>query len=300
MARLDEIEAFCLTVERGNFTRAAKALGVTPQAASRAVGRLEERLGVELLRRNTRHVAVSTHGRQYYDACRRALDLLGDAEARLGTAAGVVAGAVRISVPTTYGHHRFLPLLVGFRRRFPAVRLEVQVDNRNVDFVRDGFDLAVRMGTLDDGGFIARRLGDFDLGVFASPDYLARRGTPTTPDGLMAHDCAVFVMPRTGRALPWTFVPGPEALAPPAALRVRQDILGIVTFARSGGGIIQTYRFMVEAELARGELVEILSDFAGRARPFSLIYPREAAARPPVRALIDYVLDATRGDRNSG
>ncbi|MCB9649436.1 MAG: LysR family transcriptional regulator [Deltaproteobacteria bacterium] len=208
--KLTEIEAFRLTVELGNFTQAAKAAGVTPQAASRAVARLEGHLGVTLLRRNTRHVEVTEAGRRYYDACQAALATLGDAALALRGAEDEPAGEVRISVPTSYGHHRFLPLVGAFHRRYPRITLDVEISNRNVDFIREGFDVAVRGGAFEDASFVARPLGDFTVGVFASPEYLAEHSTPKTPEALHEHACAVFVMPRTGRLLRGASKRGPR------------------------------------------------------------------------------------------
>lgn len=290
------IETFCMTYELGNFTRAARALGVTPQAASRQVAKLEKSLGAILFRRNTRHMEATQAGQMYYQSCRSALEALGAAEGRLGSE-GEPAGEVRVSVPTTYGNHRFMAMLAGFRKCFPRVNVDVEISNRNVDFVREQFDMAVRMGELHDASFIARRLGDFSVGTFASPTYLAESGVPSTPAQLHDHTCALFVMPSSGRPLPWTFAPAPEALIPEAAIHVRDDVLGLVSFARAGGGLIQSYHFLVEGELERGELVEVLADHSGRSRPFSLIYPREAVMRPAVRALVDYAVEHSREDR---
>lgn len=298
-AKLSSIEAFCQSYELGSFTVAARSLGVTPQAVSRSVAKLEQRLGVPLFRRNTRHIEATEAGRSYYEACRAALVALDDAEARLRGAREALAGEVRISVPTTYGHHRFLPLLASFRRLHPGIEIDVEVSNKNIDFVREGFDLAIRMGELRDASFVVRRLGDFSLGVFASPSYLAERGRPMTPSELDGHECAVFVMPRTGRPLPWTFVPEPEAIAPRAAVRVRGDVLGLITFARAGGGLVQIYHYLVERELASGQLVEVLREYSGRSRPFSLIYPKEAVKRPAVRALADFIVERARPDRRA-
>ena len=294
--KLSQIDIFCLTHERGSFTAAARALGISPQAASRAVSRLEDALGVELFRRNTRHVEITDAGQLYYDACRGVLDALEDAEARLARRRDSLQGQVRISVPTTYGHHRFLPTLPDFLARHPGIVVDVEVSNRNVDFVREGFDLAVRMGALDDASFIARPLGHFSLGVFASPDYLARRGTPCALDDLDAHTCAVFIMPRTGRTLRWAFGAAPTFFSPTAAVQIRDDVLGLITFARAGGGLIQIYHFLVERELREGLLLEVMPDLAEYARPFSLIYPRASTRRPEVRALIDFVLERSGRD----
>lgn len=293
-AQLTNIQAFQLSYELGNFTLAARAMGVTPQSVSRAVARLEEELGTPLFRRNTRRVEPTEAGRLYHDACAEALARLAEAEQALRAQGAETTGKVRISVPTTYGHHRFLPMLAGFGRLHPRVEVEVDISNLNIDFVREGYDLAIRMGDLGDASFVARKLGDYSLGLFASPAYLEARGTPRTPADLAGHSAAVFVMPSTGRPLPWALMPGPELYHPPAAVHVRGDVLGLISLARAGGGLIQTYHFLVERELATGELVEVLAGCAGHTRPFSLIYPRAVLARPAVRALVEFVVAGGR------
>lgn len=287
------LEAFCLAYELGSFTRAAARLGVTPQAASRAVGRLEARLGVTLFRRTTRRVEPTEAGRAYYGACRQALSLLEAGERLVSRAARDERGTVRISVPTTWGHHRFLPALARFRREHPGVDVVVQIENRNVDFVRDGFDLAVRMGAVTDGGLVARKLGDFALGVFASPGYLAERPAPQAPADVARHACIGFLMPSTGRMLPWRFAGGLE-IVPDAPLRVTGDVLGTIALARAGAGLVHTYDFLVEAPLARGELCEVLAPFRGATRPFSLLYPRGVVQGKAVRRMVAFLLAEAR------
>lgn len=296
-AQLADLQAFQLTFELGNFTRAARALGVTPQAASRAVARLEEELGSPLFRRNTRHVEPTEAGRLYHQATTEALSTLAAAESALQARRFEPSGVVRVSVPTTYGHHRFLPQLAEFTRLHPRVEVDVDISNHNIDFVREGYDLAIRMGDLGDASFVARPLGDFTLGLFGSPGYLDAAGRPQTLRDLADHRCAVFILPSTGRELPWAFFPGPELLHPAAAVRLRTDVLGLISFARAGGGLVQTYHFLVERELARGELEEVLTAHAGFTRPFSLIYPRAVLARPAVRALVDFLTAQGPEDR---
>src|SRR6478752_4556047 len=171
---LPNLEAFCRTFETGSFTKAARAMSVTPQATSRSVARLEAALGATLFRRTTRSLAPTDAARHYYERCVRALSLLSDGERELGESGQGARGRVRISVPTTYGHHRLLPALAGFAERYPGVQVDVSVSNQNIDLVKDGFDLAIRRGKLHDKTLIARRLGDFPLGVYASSSYLAR------------------------------------------------------------------------------------------------------------------------------
>ncbi len=297
LGTLPNLEAFCRSFETGSFSRAAELLGVTPQATSRAVARLEKALGVTLFRRTTRSLAATEAARCYYAACRGALGLLAEGERQLSHQRSSPSGVVRLSLPTSYGHHRLLPALVRFRERHPGVEVELHVSNRNVDFVRDGHDLAIRMGKLEDASLTARKLGDFPVGVFGSPEYLARSGAPARPAELDTHSCIAFVMPSTGRVLPWSFRPEPAAYLPKASYRVGDDVLALVTLARAGLGLIQTYDFLVAQDVARGALVEVLSAHRGASRPFSLIYPRGVTQSRATRAMIEFILEMERTRR---
>jgi DNA-binding transcriptional LysR family regulator len=291
---LPSLLSFCRTYEHGSFTRAARALQVTPAAVSRSVARLERVLGASLFRRTTRALRPTAEGRAYYDKCAAALALLAEAEQEVVDSAGGGSGLVRLSVPTTYGLHRLLPRLAGFHQRHPGIELELEVANHSADFVREGFDLAIRMGRIADAGLIARKLGDFSLGVFASPAYLERQGEPMTVDELAEHRCIAFLMPRTGLALPWLFGAPPRELPLRSTLRVLADPLGAVALARAGEGLCQSYHFLVERDLADGSLVEVLAEHAGRSRPFSLVYPKEPTRSRAVRTVIAFLLALER------
>jgi DNA-binding transcriptional LysR family regulator len=291
---LPNLLAFCATYELGSFSKAARRLGVTPQAASRSVLRLEGALGTALFRRTTRTLTATDAARGYYRTAREALDLLSRAEQEVTKQDRQRAGVVRLSVPTTYGHRRLLPRIAAFRERYPGIELEIHVGNRNVDFAAEGYDLAIRMGAIRTAGFVARKLGDFALGVFASPSYLARRGIPRSPEQLVNHACLGFVMPSTGKILPWSFEPGPRSWLPSAEVRVSDDVLGVVTLARAGVGLIQVYDYLVDEELERGQLVEVLQDYRGVSRPFSIVYPSEPKRSAAARALIDFLQAGVR------
>jgi DNA-binding transcriptional LysR family regulator len=286
---LPNLEAFCRTFETGSFTKAARLMSVTPQATSRSVARLEQTLGTTLFRRTTRSLAPTEAARQYYDRCARALALLSDGERELGGADEAAEGRVRISVPTTYGHFRLLPSLATFAERYPNVRVDVSVSNQNVDLVKDGFDLAIRRGPLRDKTLVARKLGDFSVGVYASSGYLARRGAPSSPAELARHACVTFLMPSSGRALPWLFAGG-VSFVPDARYRCSEDVLGVITLARAGVGLIQVFDFLVEEDVARGNLVEVLGAHRGQARAFTLIYPKQRSASRAVRAMTDFIV----------
>ncbi|APR80942.1 Transcriptional regulator, LysR family protein [Minicystis rosea] len=287
---LPNLEAFCRTYETGSFTRAAHALSVTPQATSRSVARLERTLGVTLFRRTTRSLSPTDAAHRYYALCVQALSLLSAGEREIASGRKATTGRVRISAPTTYGHHRLLPSLGAFRERFPGVEVEVNLGNHNIDFVRDGYDLAVRMGAVDDKTLVARKLGDFAVGVYASQSYVARHGAPQKPEDLARHTCVTFIMPSSGRALPWTFAPGPRRLVIDAPYRCSEDVLGVITLARAGVGLVQVFDFLVEDDVARGTLVEVLAPYRGRSRPCSLLYPKGVVPSRAVRAMIDFVI----------
>ncbi|NYE60792.1 DNA-binding transcriptional LysR family regulator [Duganella sp. 1224] len=284
-----DLEAFVTIVDKGTISAAAVALGTTPSVLSRAVARLEARLGVQLMRRTTRRLSVTEAGNLYLEQARNAFGLIADAERAIQGQGGELSGKVRISVPTTYGHYRLPAMLRPFIERHPQVSVELSVSNRNVDLVAEGYDLAIRLGELADSGLAAKRLGDEAVCLVASPDYLRRAGTPETLDELAGHACLPFIMPSTGRQAPWLLhVDGKEIdWQAPARLRVADDVLGVVSLAEQGLGICQTYHFVAADRLVAGRLVEVLPGLRGRSRPFSLIYPPHRRLSAAVRALID-------------
>lgn len=287
---LPNLEAFCRTFETGSFSKAAQLSGVTPQATSRSVARLEQALGVTLFRRTTRSLSPTKAAHEYYERCARALSLLADGEKQLSKRAGLAEGQVRISVPTTYGHYRLLPALASFAERYPKIKIDVSVSNQNVNLVQDGFDLAIRRGTIRDRTLVARKLGDFSLGVYASSTYLARAGTPKTLEELAQHECVTFVMPSSGRALRWAFTGG-KSFLPEARYRCLHDVLAVIGLCRAGLGLVQVFDFLVEELVQRGELVEVLAQLRGPSRSFSLVYPKPVKPTPAVRALIDFIVE---------
>jgi len=293
---LADVEALVAVVDHGSLTAAAVALSTTPSVISRAVARLETRLGNQLLRRTTRRTSLTEAGRLYVEQARAAFHLIDDAERTVQGEAGTLSGQVRLSVPTTYGHYRLPWLLRDFVRQHPQVRLEVNIANRNVDLVAEGYDLAIRLGALPDSGLVGRTLEDATLSVVASPDYLAAHGTPQTLDDLATHACLPFVLPSSGRVAPWLFrVDGGDVdWVPCSRIEVSDDVLGVVSLAQAGVGICQTYDFIIDACTRRGaDLVRVLPELSGRTRPFSLIYAPHRRLSAASRALIDALVSAT-------
>jgi DNA-binding transcriptional LysR family regulator len=291
--QIGSIQIFCKAAELGSFTAAAEALGLTPAAVSRSVARLEERLRVQLFARSTRQVKLTDDGRQYFEQCREAILQIVEAERALSGGRATPSGNLKISVPTTYWHFRLLPLLPGFRQQYPGVNLEINISNQNIDFVDQGYDLAIRMGVPQDSRLVARRLEDAALGVYASADYLLRRGVPSVLDDLREHDCIQFILPSTGRPMSWLFSKEGADVAQPleSAVRFSGDVLGCVGYAQQGGGLFQTYDFIADSPVY-SELVEVLTPYRGRSRPFCILYPHNRHLSAKVRAFVDHMVAA--------
>ena len=286
---LGDVEVFIAVVEHGSFTAAAVALSTTPSVLSRAVSRLETRLGRQLLQRPTRRVGLTEAGRVYLEQARSAFSLLDEAERDGQGQEGDLTGRVRMSVPTTYGHYRLPPLLARFSQHYPRVQVDLNITNRNVDLIAEGFDLAIRLGQMPDSGLVARKLEDAALLLVASPAYLHRMGTPQTLDDLHRHMCLPFILPRTGRIAPWVFREDERDVdwLPASPIETSDDVLGVVSLAEHGMGICQSYEFIVQDRIQRGQLVEVLPHLRGRSRPFSVIFAPHRRQSAATRAMID-------------
>ncbi|WP_039915166.1 LysR family transcriptional regulator [Cellvibrio mixtus] len=296
---LGSIQIFCKSAELESFSAAAVALGITPAAVSRSIARIESRMGVRLFARSTRHIRLTDEGKLYYDECIRALQQLEAAERLLTGGLDTPRGTLRISVPTTYGHCRVMPVIHKYRRRYPEVALEINISNRNIDFIEEGYDLAIRLGQPKDSRLIARKLEDAQLGIYAAPEYLMHRGTPQTLDDLPQHDCIHFIMPATGKPMPWTFHrDGNEVtLDIHSSIHITGDVLGCITYAAAGGGLVQTYDF-IAAQKQYGNLVEVLKPYRGASRSFSVLYPHTRILAPKTRAFIDLLVEECGNSKN--
>ncbi len=288
---LGSIQIFCKSAELESFSAAAIALGITPAAVSRSVARIEARMGVRLFARSTRHIRLTDEGKLYYDECIRALQQLEAAERLLTGGLNTPRGTLRISVPTTYGHCRVMPVIQKYRERYPEVEVEINISNRNIDFIEEGYDLAIRLGQPKDSRLVARKLEDAQLGIYAAPEYLAQHGIPQTLDDLTNHNCIHFIMPATGKPMPWTFHHNGEeiTLDIPGKVNITGDVLGCITYAAAGGGLVQTYDF-IAAQKQYSNLVEVLKMYRGASRSFSVLYPQNRSLAPKTRAFIDLLV----------
>lgn len=295
--QLNSIEQFCKAAELGSFTAAAEFLGLTPASVSRSISRLEERLGVRLFLRTTRQIRLTNEGELYQRECQRALEQIAEAERAITGNQKVPSGLLRISAGTLYANYRLLPLLPHFSELYPQIELELSISNRVIDFVEEGYDLAIRLGIPRDSRLIAHKLEDASVGIFGSPTYLARRGVPRSLADLEAHDCIQFVLPSTGRPMTWLFrdESGKDLeWGFRSRQRVHDDALGCISWARAGGGLFQIYHFIADAAVEAGELSEVLQDFGGRTRQFSILYPQNRHLSARVRAFVDFLRSAVR------
>lgn len=289
--QIGSIEVFCKAAELGGFTAAAEVLGITPAAVSRSVARLEARLGARLFVRTTRSLRLTPDGELYHTQCQQALEQIAGAERAIAGQQQVPRGRLSLSVGTVYAQYRLVPLLPRFRALYPQVEIDLHASNRNIDFVADGHDLAIRLGEPRDSRLIARKLEDASVGVFASPAYLKARGRPASLDELRHHEAIVFVRPDGGRPMPWLFTDGEGRavdVLPSSHQRVHEDVQASLVWAAAGGGLVQTYHFA--AACWGQQLVEVLGAHAGRSRPFHVLYPNNRHLSVRVRAFVDFLM----------
>jgi DNA-binding transcriptional LysR family regulator len=289
---LEPVRMFVRVVEEGGFTAAARSLGLTPAALSRGVSRLEAALGATLLRRTTRRMMLTDDGRAYFEQCRTALAQINEAQRALQGKRGKAQGVLRVSAPSTYAQYRLLPRLPGLLAKHPELSVEVHIASRNVDFIEEGFDCAIRLGEPPDSRLVAVKLEDAALGFYASAAYLKARGTPTTLAQLhdaRTHTLLPFVLPSTGRVLPWLVREERREAArdteftPQSRVRISEEPLGCVALASADAGVVQTFDWIARAQ--HPPLKPVLKNFAGRSRPFYLLYPQHRHLSPNLRAL---------------
>lgn len=289
MDRLATLKLFVRIVERRSFSAAAADCGISRPVATAAIKALEERLGTRLLQRSTRHVQPTAEGETYYHRCVAILADLEDADRAAG---GAVAGLVRVDAPGHVARTILLPALPDFLARHPALTVHLGEGERFVDLVREGVDCVVRAGELPDSDMVVRRLGVMKEITVASPAYLARYGTPRSPDELDGHQMIGFMSSRTGQPLALEFTRDGsviEVVLPARVLVGGADTSAAAT--RLGLGLCQAPRYRFVDDLASGTLVEVLSDFPPTPTPLSVLYPSNRQLSPRVRVVIDWLVE---------
>ncbi len=291
MDRFAALEAFVRVAETQSFSEAARRLRSSKSAISRNVAALEAELGARLFNRTTRALNLTEAGRAYFERVSRILADLDDADRALGQLQARPRGRLQVSAPMSFGFLHLAPALPEFLARFPEVDVEISLNDRFVDLVDDGFDLALRIGALPDSSLMARRIAPIRRTVCASPDYFRRRGTPQAPDDLKAHEC--LRNSNVARTQEWRFVdPDGKPRLVPVSGRVSAnngDALRIVALAGFGVAMLPT--FIVGTDLRDGGLAPALDRFVPQDLAMSAVYPHSRHLSPKVRAFVDFLIE---------
>jgi DNA-binding transcriptional LysR family regulator len=291
MDRLDELTTFLAIYEAGSLISASRRLRRSPPAVTRALGALEERIGLRLFERTTRQLAPTEAGRLLVE---RARALLEDYErALVGASHAPVRGVLRITAPVQFGRRHVAPIVSALLNDYPDLRIELSLNDRNLDLIEEGIDVAVRIGNLPDSNLIARQVGSVRRVAVASPRYIAARGTPRVPADLAKHD-TIFGMARSS-AREWRF--GRKRRGAVVRLSPRllvDDVEAQVQAAKAGRGVARMLSYQVAEELAAGTLVCLLSEFEPEPLPVQLVTLSRIHMTPKVRVFIDTAVKVLR------
>ena len=287
MQRWEGVNEFVAVAETESFTRAAKRLDVSTAHVSRQISALEDRLSTRLFYRTTRRVSTTEAGQIYYQHCRQILDALEQAERSMTNMQLVPQGRLRLTAPVTYGEKSIAPLVNDFVLRYPELDVEMKLTNEQLDLVAEGYDLAVRLGKLDDSSLMARRLASRTLYVCASPAYLAVHGTPHSLSELEHHNCL------QGNLGYWRF----QDAGHPRNVRIRGNVRcdsgrALLDAALKGVGIVQLPDYYVGPALDAGTLIPLLTHYQEDDDGIWAVYPHNRHLSPKVRMLLDYFVDS--------
>jgi DNA-binding transcriptional LysR family regulator len=287
------MRTFARVVEAGSFTKAADSLQLPKASVTKLVQSLETHLGVKLLQRTTRRVAVTADGASYYDKATRLLKDLGDIDDSFGAAHSAPRGHLRVDMGSSVASRIIVPALPDFVARYPGIQLDIGVSDRHVDLIGDNVDCVIRGGAITDLSMVARQVGQAAWVTCATPDYLARHGTPRRPSDLEhGHQVVSYLSARSGRAMPMHFARGGEKLE----IRARHAV-GVnesnahFEAALAGLGIIQTFDYLARAHLDSGALVPILKTWQSAPYPFHVVFPPNRHLSQRARVFIDWVAE---------
>jgi DNA-binding transcriptional LysR family regulator len=300
------LDAFVAAVDEASFSGAARRLGLTPAAVSKSVARLEEGLGVRLFQRSTRSLSMTAEGERLYRQVRLPWSEIGDALTGLRQDGGKPAGTLKVSLAPAVGRLYVVPLLEGFLKRYPDVVPDLHFENRQVDLIAEGFDVAIGGGIELTESLIARELAPVQIVVAAAPAYLARHTAPAQPAELSRHRCLLRRSIGSGRVVPWNLRngAGQEVVAEVHPAAFFDDPDAMARAAACGMGIAMLPLPHAAALLESGELVRVLPEWHGQTRPMCIYYSSRKLVPAKVRVFVDYIVEAFRnqglGRRFSG
>jgi LysR family transcriptional regulator for bpeEF and oprC len=292
MDRIDAMRLFTRIVDLGSFTAAAEDQGLPRATATHTIQQLEQRLGVRLLHRTTRHVSPTPDGQAYYERCVRVLGDLEEAESFFGEAAASPRGKLRVDLQSNLAAGFLLPHLGDFCSRYPDLELEIGTSDRLVDLVREGVDCVLRGGEPRDSGLVARRVALLPQVTCASKRYIEERGRPRNIEQFRQHDAVNYLSTATGRRSPFEFMVGGKVQA--LTLKGRVSVTSADAYAAcclQGLGFIQAPRYRLARWLDSGELLEVLAKSPPPPLPVSVLYPHHRQLSPRVRVFIDWVVE---------
>lgn len=285
---LAELSAFVAVVHTRSFTAAAGRLGTTKSLVSRQVTRLEDRLGVRLLHRTTRRLSLTEAGERLYERAGRALEEIAEAQQEIASLQDVPRGKLRVSAPMSFGLAHVAPLLPEFMRCYPQVTVDLQLDDRKVDVVHEGFDVVVRIGRLTDSSLVARRVAPVRFHTVASPAYLREHGTPQHPLDLRVHPCLVYTGSTSPEDWEFTDAQGRALGVKVSGIYYANNGQALREAALAGLGILQSPDFIVGADVAAGTLVPLLAGYRVFEPDIYLVMPERKHVASKVRAFVDF------------
>ena len=287
MDRLSAMRTYRAVVEAGGFSAAARRLGLSKAAVSKQVAELEAHFGTALLHRTTRRLNMTDAGRRYFENCVRLLDELNEIEAEVRNSQAEPSGRLRISAPVNFGNAVLSPVICAVMQRYPKLEVQVELNDRFVDLIEEGFDVALRIRTnLPDSSLIARKLCRITRSVCAAPSYLKRMGTPKTPEELKSHDCLIYSLSTS--PFDWKFGAGNRTVT----VRVNGGIQSnngqfLMSFLHAGLGIALLPDFTVGEDIRSGRLKRILETYPVEPHDLYVVYPANRHQSPKLRAFME-------------
>ncbi|OBZ95755.1 LysR family transcriptional regulator [Pararhizobium polonicum] len=287
MDSLGALGAFVQAADANGFTEAGRKLGVSPSAVSKAVQRLEERLGVRLFHRSTRSITLTPEGAVFLERCRRILCEVEAAETELTQAQSAPQGKLRISLPSI--GILFMPRLAEFKRLYPQIEIEMDFSDRLVDVIEEGFDAVIRTGAQADSRLMVRKLGFYRKVIVGSPAYLKQAGLPASPEDLAGHACLIYRYPSTGKLDRWLLRRDGEAIdvALPASM-VMNTLEPQICLAEQGLGLACIPDMAVRRQLEDGSLISVLDDYMQTRTTLRVLWPSSRHLSPKLRAFVDF------------
>ena len=294
MDRFAHLQTFVAVAEAESFTVAAESLGLSRAMASKHVQTLEDHLGIRLLQRTTRRVRLTEAGRRYLDRTKRLLGDLEEAEDEARGERTAPRGALRVNGPVSFSQAHLAAAIPAFLERFPDVSVDLTVNDRTVDLLEEGYDVAVRIGRLADSSLVARRLAPVRLLLGASPDYLASHPAPQTPDDLRDHACLGYAYSADGGLWRFTHADGTEAVVTPKSRFTANNGEVLTEAALAGTGIVLQPDFVLGPHFASGALIRLMPDWRHPELAVHAVHHQSRYVAAKIRAFIDHLAETWR------